>query len=393
MARQVNKLSARTVQTLKEPGRYSDGQGLYLFVDENQAKRWRFHFQWRGKRREMGLGSALNVSLAEAREAAERCRKMVAQGVDPIAARTRQAGVPTLADFAESYIAEREAGWRGKNTASGWRRAFTLHAKAIGGIAVDRIDTEAVLKVLKPIWKTKAETAGKLRDRLEQVLDAAAVKGYRTGENPARWRGHLQHILPKRDKLTRGHMAAMPYAGVPAFMASLTAREGFSARALEWTILTASREDMTLSARWGDIQGEVWVIPAARMKSFKDHRVPLTPQCLAVLDLVRLHPKPDDFLFPGPKGKLSDAAMDKLMKGTGYTVHGFRSSFRDWAGDCTDHPREVAEAALAHAVGDDVERAYRRGDALEKRRLLMQAWADFTRPPDRPAAPEGSPQG
>lgn len=387
MARQVNKLSARAVQTIKEPGRYSDGQGLYLFVDENQSKRWRFHFQWRGKRREMGLGSLLNVSLAEAREAAERCRKMVLAGVDPIAARTRQAGVPTLGDFSEAYIAEREAGWRGKNTAAGWRRAFTLHAKAISQVSVDQIDTEAVLKVLKPIWTEKAESAGKLRDRLEQVLDAAAVKGYRTGENPARWKGHLQHILPKRPKLTRGHMASMPYKDVPAFMASLAERQGFSARALEWTILTASREDMALSARWGDVQGDVWVVPAARMKSNKDHRVPLPPQCLAVLDLVRLNPKPDDFLFPGPKGKLSDAAMDKLLKGTGYTVHGFRSSFRDWAGDCTDHPREVAEAALAHAVGDDVERAYRRGDALEKRRRLMLDWANFTRPGSSAGSP------
>lgn len=384
MARQINRLSARTVQTLSEPGRHADGQGLYLVVDPAGSKRWVAFYQWRGKRREMGLGPLSLVGLPEARRKAAEARKLAAEGVDPINARTVAAGVPTFGEVAHELIEDLAPGWRGKNTVAGWKRTIDSHAADLKGMPVDEVDTAAVLKVLKRYWTDKPESAGKMRERIERVLDAAKARGLRDGENPARWRGHLALMLPKRKVLSRGHFAAMPYDQVPAYMEALDVRHGMSARALEWTILTASREAMTTGATCSEIRGDLWVIPAGRMKDNREHRVPISPQMRAILKRVLFDErKPEDPLFPAQRGgHLTDMAMDMMLRDTapGYTVHGFRSSFRDWAGDCTEHAREVAEAALAHAVGDAVERSYRRGDALEKRRRLMQDWADFTRP-------------
>jgi integrase len=256
------------------------------------------------------------------------------------------------------------------------------YAKAIRPVPVDQIGTEHVLKVLKPIWTTKPETASRLRGRIERVLDAAKALGHRTGENPALWRGHLKSLLPKREKLTRGHHPAMPYADVSDFLTQLRAREAVAALALEFTILTAVRSGEALGATWSeiDIQAKVWTIPKGRMKAGKEHRVPLSPRALAILEeATKLRADSSAFVFPGQRrGRpLSGMATEMLlrrMKIETASVHGFRSSFRDWAGEHTAYPREVAEAALAHQVGDEVERAYRRGDALEKRRKLMDAW-------------------
>lgn len=388
MARQVNRLTATQVKTLRAPGRHSDGSGLYLVVDQTGSRRWVLFYQSGGKRREMGLGSAADVTLADAREAARRAKDMVRTGSDPIEARkaasSATAAIPTLGEAAERLITDLAPGWRSPKTAPHWRRSFETHAKTIAAKRVDRITTEDVLTVLRPLWTTKSETAGELRLRLERVLDGAKVKGWREGENPARWRGHLAHILPKRRRLTRGHHPALPFDQLAAFMALLTKQPSVTARALEWTILTASRESMTLEARWGEIDERVliWTIPAQRMKTNKELRVPITKAMVQVLDRVR-PPKvrPEDLVFPGskPGRPLSNMAMDMLLRrhAPGYVPHGFRSTFRDWAGEKTNFAREVAEAALAHTVGDETERAYRRGDALEKRRALMEAWGSF----------------
>lgn len=261
MARQVNRLTATQVKTLRAPGRHSDGSGLYLVVDQTGSRRWVLFYQSGGKRREMGLGSAADVTLAEAREAARRAKDMVRTGSDPIEARkaasSATTAIPTLGEAAERLITDLAPGWRSPKTAPHWRRSFETHAKTIAAKRVDRITTEDVLAVLRPLWTTKSETAGELRLRLERVLDGAKVKGWRDGENPARWRGHLAHILPKRRRLTRGHHPALPFDQLAAFMALLTAQPSVTARALEWTILTASRESMTLEARWGEIDERV----------------------------------------------------------------------------------------------------------------------------------------
>lgn len=388
MARQVNRLTAAQVKNLRTPGRHADGAGLYLVVDQAGSRRWVLFYQSGGKRREMGLGSASEVTLADAREAARRAKEMVRAGSDPIEARkaasSATTAIPTLGEAAERLITDLAPGWRSPKTAPHWRRSFQTHAKSIASKRVDRITTEDVLTVLRPLWTTKSETAGELRLRLERVLDGAKVKGWREGENPARWRGHLAHILPKRRRLTRGHHPALPFDQLPGFMALLAAQPSMTARALEWTILTASRESMTLEARWSEIDERtlIWTIPADRMKTNKELRVPITSVMMQVLDRVRPpEVTADDLIFPGnkPGRPLSNMAMDMLLRrhAPGYVPHGFRSSFRDWAGEKTDFPREVAEAALAHTVGDETERAYRRGDALEKRRALMEAWGLF----------------
>lgn len=399
VARQVNRLTARKVATLAEPGRHADGGGLYLVVDKAGSKRWTMLYDFAGKRREMGLGSAAVVSLASARESVREAREQLARGVDPIAARqpVQPASVETFGVVAHRLIRAMEPGWRGKNTASGWRRAIDTHAAAIKDTPVDQVDTAAVLRVLEPIWTEKPETAGKVRERIERVLDAAKVQGLRPrdSENPARWRGHLRLMLAPRQRLTRGHHPALPYADTPAFMARLREAPSISARALEWTVLTAAREAMTLGVKWGEISGDLWTVPANRMKGGEAFEAPLTAAALAVLDKVRVGtPKPDDLVFPSPlrPGEpMSDAAMDAVLDRLvdGYTVHGFRSTFRDWAGD-NDWAEEVAEAALAHAMGSSVRRAYRRGVALSKRRELMEAWAAYLG--SDPRTPAASPR-
>lgn len=388
MARAVKKLSARSVTTITKPGRHSDGDGLYLVVDASGARRWLFMFRWQGKLKEMGLGSTGAVSLADAREAAGAARRQIHYGLNPIEARRQAradvAAGQTFGSFADALLKDITTGFRNEKHRWQWEHTLTTYAAALRPLPIADVDTEAVLGVVKPLWTTKQETASRLRGRIERVLDAARAKGLRTGENPARWRGHLDHLLPRRQKLQRGHHAAMPYVKVPAFVAELRKREAVAALALEFTILCASRTGEVIGATWAEIdrKAKVWTIPAERMKAGAEHRVPLTERALAILDEAE-KVRTSEFIFPGRlKDKpLSNMAMAMLlgdrMKVTDVTVHGFRSSFRDWAGECTAFPREIAEAALAHVVGDEVERAYRRGDALEKRRKLMDAWAKF----------------
>lgn len=391
MGRQINKLSARGVATLTEPGRHSDGGGLYLIVDASGAKRWLFMFRWGSGRKEMGLGGLTAVSLADARDKAAEARKLLDAGTNPIEARrkavaaaeaSRQA-LSTFGDFAETLIEDIKSGFRNEKHQAQWLSSLKTHAASLWPIPINEVGTEHVLDVLKPIWKTKQETASRVRGRIERILDAAKAKGKRTGENPARWRGHLDKLLPKRSRLARGHHAAMAYDAVPAFVKELRERDAIAARALEFMILTASRTGEVRGACWAEVDLErgVWTVPADRMKAGRIHRVPLVNRAL---DIVRaMHQsRQNDFVFPGArKGRpLSSHAILMLMrrmKKEGFTPHGFRSSFRDWAGECTSFPREIAEAALAHVVGDETERAYRRGDALMKRRKLMDAWTGY----------------
>jgi integrase len=387
MARQANRLTARTAATIAAPGRHADGNGLYLVVDASGARRWVFLFTLAGKRREMGLGS---VSLVNARRLAAGAREAVATGINPIeqrkAGRQARDERKTFGECALAYIAAHEGSWRNAKHRAQWAMTLGEYAAPLRDKAVDEIDTEAVLAVLQPLWQSVPETASRLRGRIEAVLDAARAQGHRHGENPARWRGHLDHLLPKRQKLTRGHHAALPYGEVPAFVASLRDREAIAALALEFVILTAARSGEVLGARWSefDLEAKVWTVPAARMKAGKAHRVPLSARAVAILQKLA-EAKVGEFIFPGQKpGKpLSGMAMEMVlrrMKSDFVTVHGFRSSFRDWCGEETHFPGELAEAALAHVAGDETERAYRRGDALEKRRKLMEAWAGFCEP-------------
>lgn len=392
MGREVKKLSARAVTTLTKPGRHSDGDGLYLVVDPSGARRWLFMFRWQGKLKEMGLGGVSSVTLAEARDKAAGARRQLQAGISPLEAKraaeaAAQAG-QTFGAFADDLVEDIKDGFRNEKHKWQWSHTLKTYAASLRPIPIDAVTTEHVLDVLKPLWSTKQETASRLRGRIERVLDAARAKGIRTGDNPARWRGHLDHLLPRRQKLQRGHHPAMPYTDVPGFIADLRQREGTAAQALEMTIICASRSGEVLGATWGefDRNAKVWTIPGNRMKAGIEHRVPLTDRALAILDAAEKL-KTSDYVFPGArKGKpLSNMAMavllKKRMKHAGLTVHGFRSSFRDWAGEHTSFPREVAEAALAHIVGDEVERAYRRGDALEKRRKLMAAWAQYISSP------------
>jgi integrase len=306
----------------------------------------------------------------------------VEAGRDPIAERNREAE-PSFAECVDQFLASMQESWRNEKHRAQWQMTLTAYCKPIGGKRVSAITTEDVLGVLSPIWQQKSETASRLRGRIERVLDFAKAMGWRSGENPALWRGHLKNILPARQKLTRGHHAAMPYADVPAFVRSLPGKEAMAARALEFLILTAARTGEVLGATWDeiDLERKLWTIPASRMKAGREHRVPLSEPATAILASLQ-DTRISDFVFPGFKAQspLSNMALQKLMERMQvdqYTAHGFRSAFRDWVGDHTSFPREVAEAALAHTVGDANERAYRRADALEKRRRLMHAWADF----------------
>jgi integrase len=385
MARALNKLSDVSVRAAKKPGRHSDGGGLYLFVGPTGAKSWVFVWARGGKKREMGLGPYPAVSLAKVRTAAADCRMAVQEGRDPIAEKAKEAE-PTFADCVEKFLTSMESSWRNTKHRAQWRMTLTEYCQPLRDKRVSTISTDDVLKALNPIWLAKPETASRLRGRIERVLDFAKAKGWRSGENPALWRGHLKAILPARQKLSRGHHAAMPYADVPAFMARLD-RDAMSARALELAILTVGRSGEVLEARWPefDLDKAVWTVPPERMKLGIEHRVPLVPRAVAMLR--KLHEtRENDWVFPGQKRDrpLSNMAMEKLMERMEvgqFTPHGFRSAFRDWAGDETSFAREVAEAALAHKVGDETEQAYRRSDALEKRRKLMQAWADYLAAP------------
>lgn len=387
MARQLNRLSPRAVQTIAKPGRHADGGGLYLSVGPGEARRWVFLYRWRGRLKEMGLGGLASVGLAKARQKAAAARELVADGIDPLEAKRSAQAIPTFGDMADAVVADLGPQWRNEKHRAQWAATLLNDAAALRPIAVDQIGTTEVLEALKPIWTVKPETASRLRGRIERVLDAARAKGFRSGENPARWRGHLDHLLPKRQKLTRGHHAALPYGDVPAFVADLRERDATAALALEFAILTAARSGEVRGATWSEIDAsaKVWTVPAQRMKAGRPHRVPLTTRAIEILEKVQplTGGAPGSLVFPSakPEKPLSDGAFARLLGRMGrageFTPHGFRSSFRDWAGEASTFPRELAEAALAHVVGDETERAYRRGDALEKRRRMMNAWGSF----------------
>lgn len=387
----IGKLTARTVATAK-PGRHGDGGGLWLIVSETGAKRWAYRFTIAGKVSELGLGSADDVSLAVARDMAAEARKLAKAGKSPVDARREQelveTGKPTFGKCADDFLAAKSSEWRNEKHRAQWAMTLTKYAEPLRSKPVDEIDTEAVLEVLTPLWQRTPETASRLRGRIEVVLDAARARGFipRNEANPARWRGHLDKLLPKPSKLSRGHHAAMPYAEVPAFIARLREREALAALAMELTILTAARSGEVLEARWAeiDISAKVWTVPADRMKAGREHRVPLAGRVLGILERLS-ETRTGEFVFPGQRvGRpLSNMAMEMVLRRMGVndvTVHGFRSAFRDWAGNETHFAREVAEAALAHVVGDKAEQAYRRGDALEKRRELMEAWSRYCEP-------------
>jgi integrase len=389
------KLTARAAATRK-PGRYGDGDGLYLVVSPSGARKWVYRFTYAGKVTEAGLGSADVVSLADARRKAHEARRLLDAGENPIVAKRQaaaiRAGVPTFGAIADAFVKAKESQWRNEKHKAQWRASLTDLAAPLRALPVDQIDTAVVLSVLKPLWQAKPETASRLRGRIEAVLDAARAQGYRTGENPAAWRGHLAHLLSKRGRLSRGHHAAMDYPDVPTFVAKLRECETIAAMALEFCLLTAARSGEVYGARWSEIDmaAKVWILPAERMKGAREHRVPLSVPAMNLLERLRTS-RTCDYVFSSPRGSkpLSHVAMAKVMHRlqiTGPTVHGFRSAFRDWAGNETQFAREVAEAALAHVVGDAAERAYRRGDALEKRRALMAAWASYC-DPDRTSAP------
>jgi integrase len=390
MGRAIHKLTALQVARITEPGLHLDGGGLYLAVAARGSKKWVFRF----KRRDMGLGGYPATSLADARRKAADARQMLLRGEDPIEARKAveamnkpQRGL-TFDEASERYISAHEAAWRNPKHRQQWRNTLANYASpVIGQMDVAAIDTTHVLDILEPIWRDKTETASRLRGRLETVLDWCKVRDYRKGENPARWRGHLAHLLPARSKIVKvEHHPSLPYTDMPAFMATLRRRDALAARALEFCILTATRTSETLEAVWSEIclTNNVWTIPAARMKNAKPHRVPLTEATLSLLlHLPRIEGSPH--IFPGERANrpLSNMAFLMLLRRMGrsdLTAHGFRTSFRTWAAECTSFPREVAEMALSHSVGSAVERAYQRGDLFTKRQALMQAWSDTIYP-------------
>jgi integrase len=393
MARGTSRLSAVVLPKLK-PGMHSDGAGLYLQV-KGRARTWIFRFTRHGRAREMGLGPLHTVSLAEARNKARECRQLLLEGQDPIEvrkakraeARLASASAMTFRDCGETYIASHQAGWKNPKHAKQWPATLEAYVyPLIGALPVQAIDTGLVMKCVEPIWTVKPETASRVRGRIESILDWAKSRGYRDGENPARWRGHLENLLPKKSKVSRvEHHPALPYAEMAKFIAGLRKQEGVAARALEFMILTASRTGEVINARWEefDLANKVWTIPAERMKAGKEHRVPLSGRAQEIIEAMsaeRVNDHP--FVFPGgrPGKPLSNMAMLKLLGRMGrgdLTAHGFRSTFSDWCTELTNFPAEVREMALAHAVSDKVEAAYRRGDLFQKRRDLMDAWARY----------------
>jgi integrase len=405
VARPNNKLSDRFIKkTGLAPGLYSDGAGLALQVSAFETKAWVLRYMMAGRARKMGLGPVSVkpndklVTLAEARSMATDARNLVSRGIDPIEERAARKAAQaaekakrlTFKECAESYIAAHESSWKSDKHGGQWRATLETYAyPVIGNLPVEAIETAHVMKIVEPIWKTKTETASRVRGRIEKVLDRAKALKLRQGENPAIWRGNLDQLLPAKSQVApvENH-PALPYSQLPAFMAKLRAKVGVSARALEFCILTAGRTGDVIGATWPEINEaeRLWTIPGARMKGRKgarkrDHVVPLADPAVALLEDL---PVDSDYVFPGGKdgAGLSNAAMSELLKGMGYlpdiaTVHGFRSTFKDWTSEQTAYPNELSEMALAHTVSDKVEAAYRRGDMREKRRRLMADWADY----------------
>jgi integrase len=398
---QIGKLSAVEVAKAKGPAVLHDGGGLYLRISPTSSKAWVFRFQLDGKRRDMGLGPFPDISLSEARRRATDHRNQRRDGIDPLEAKAAQRQAQRLAsakgrtfqECAVEFIEKHRAGWRNAKHRQQWENTLATYVyPTLGELAVSAIDTGLVVQVLDPIWTTKPETASRVRGRIEAVLDAATVRGFRQGPNPAQWKGNLAHILPARSRVRKvEHHAALPFDEMPAFLVAVRSRQGMAARALEFAALTAARTGEVLGARWSeiDLAAKVWAVPADRMKAGREHRVPLSDAALDVLERVKPlslrtdgMPNPAAPVFPGPRRALPMSNMTKLMllrrmKRDDLTAHGFRSTFSDWAAERTSYPREVVEMALAHAIVNKVEAAYRRGDLFEKRRQLMIDWANF----------------
>jgi integrase len=401
MARVIGKLTALDVNRAKWRGYYNDGGGLYLLVGPTGAKSWVFRFRDGARLREHGLGPLHTIGLAEAREKARACRHMRLDGIDPIEARKaarikaklEATKTMTFKECAERYIASHTAGWRNPKHAAQWPSTLEAYVYPVcGSLPVQDIGVGMIMKVLEPIWTAKPETASRVRGRIENVLNWATARGYRQGENPSRWRGHLENLLPKKTKVRRiEHHAALPYAELANFMAELRQQEGVAARALEFAILTAARTGEVIGAKWSEINmGEnLWILPVERMKAGKEHRVPLSDAVMEILEQMQ-QIRQSDYVFPGGKVRrpLSNMAFLMLLRRMGrgdLTAHGFRSTFSDWCSERTNFPAEVREMALAHTVSDKVEAAYRRGDLFHKRRQVMDGWARFAT-----AAPDGS---
>lgn len=417
--RTINRLAANAVKAIGKPGRHADGGGLYLVVADAGTKRWAFLYRWHGKRIEMGLGSARDVPLAKAREAAAAARANLAAGLSPKDVRTvAPVAVPTFGEMAEQVIDAMRSTWKNSKheaqwdmtllgrvrDGAGWKPAENDYCRTLRPRLVSAITADDVRSVLEPIWNTKRETASRLRGRIERVMAAAKVQRHFVGDNPAAWRDNLKELLPTQRVTPKGHHAAMSYAALPAFMVRLRERKALAALALRFTILTAARTDETLGACWSEFElnkvpvvtrdskgreskvvGPCWTVPAERMKAKRMHQVPLSPAAVALLRPLReaaKHHHTGKFVFPGFKrGKpLSNMAMENVLKRmavTDATVHGMRSSFRDWVAEETHFSNNAAEMALAHKISDEVEAAYRRGTMFEKRRELMTAWATY----------------
>jgi integrase len=397
-------LTAKRVERLKKPGRYGDGNGLYLQVTNAENRSWIFRFERDGRERTMGLGPVHTVSLALAREKARAARLQLLDGTNPLEARRSMkaqaaatvARSKTFSDCAESFFTAHSPTWSIKH-AMQWQQSILGrtwrglpceaeydHCRALCMIPVAEVDTAAVLSIIEPLWSTTPETGTRVRGRIESVLAWATVRGYRSGPNPAQWKNHLDQILPARSKMaTVKNFESVPYDQVPAFMATLATRPGSAARALAFQIMTAARPTEAREAPWSEINltDAMWTISAERMKAEREHRVPLAPAVLALLRDLPPHSEPNDFVFPGPqRGKpLSDAAIGRIMQRMKLTAvpHGFRASFKTWAEERTSFPSAIIEMALAHAVGDATERAYLRSDLLQKRRALAEAWSRY----------------
>jgi integrase len=393
MSYTINKLSAIKVRSVTRPGMYGDGAGLWLQVSKSGAKSWIFRYDFCGRRREMGLGSCHTVDLALAREKAKQCRLVLLEKRDPIEERDnaraeyvhQQAKRVTFDECASAYISAHRGSWKSAKHAAQWETTIATYVSPIiGALPVADVDTDLVVKVLRPIWTTKTETATRLRGRIESILDWATTNKFRRDENPARWRGHLENLLANPNKIApvKNH-PALPWREIGTFMTELRKRDGVSARAIEFAILTACRSGEVRGARWSeiDLNAKLWTIPAERMKAGKEHRVPLSTSAVALLSAIEHR---GGFVFPGRDKDtlLSDMSLTSVLRRMGrtdITIHGFRSTFRDWCSEYGKNAfaREVCEHALAHGLPDKVEAAYRRGDLLEKRVVLMQAWADY----------------
>lgn len=398
MARLIDKLKPLEVSKTTKPGLHGDGGGLWLQVSPSGSKSWVFRFTIKGKQMVMGLGATHTVGLSEARSKAKEQRLLLIDGKNPLevrqGARTletlKQARMVTFDHCAAAYIAAHRDSWRNAKHAGQWKATLSTYASpVIGELPIAAVDTGLVMKVLGPIWNDKTETASRLRGRIESILGWATTSGYRQGDNPARWRGHLENLLAAKNKISPvKHHASMPWKDIGAFMLALRQCDGTAARALEFTILTASRSGSVRLATWAEISGGVWTVPAEHMKAGIEHHVPLSDAALALLALI---PRAGDLIFVGrssgnPLSDMSLAAVLKRMN-QGFTVHGFRSTFRMWCAESVGNnfPRDVCEHALAHQLPDKVEAAYQRGTVFEKRIQLMQAWADYLRQPQATA--------